>query len=339
MPLYAADLGVSGLTDVGVQEIADDKSEAVARTETGVTELGTTGIYYREWTLNSSTALLHWTSTGTPTAFAVGSATERDIDTINTNVSTLLGRVTSTLFSGITSLAEWLGLIAGKQTPDATALSEVRATGAGSGTYDATTDSQEAILDSLGAGSGARSVTITVNDGTTVLENAVVRMSSGIESYTQTTDVSGEATFNLDDATWTVAITKAGYSYGGTTLAVSADATATYSMAQAVTSPATDPDMCALEVYSEDLLGAKVEGLRIFLELSTYGSSGSTLLSIGKQELVTDSDGYATDEFPRTDTMDQSGRVYLVNCPEAGLHDAQITLTGASANLADRLSA
>jgi len=51
------------------------------------------------------------------------------------------------LFTGITSLAEWLGLIAGKQTGDATARTEVRATGAGSGTFDETTDSLEAVRD------------------------------------------------------------------------------------------------------------------------------------------------------------------------------------------------
>ena len=51
------------------------------------------------------------------------------------------------MFVGITVLAEWLGAIAGKQASDATAQTEMRATGAGSGTYDATTDSQEAIRD------------------------------------------------------------------------------------------------------------------------------------------------------------------------------------------------
>lgn len=60
--------------------------------------------------------------------------------------------VTAALFSGITSLAQWLGLIAGKQTGNTTARTELRATGAGSGTYDETTDSNEAIKDSIAAG-------------------------------------------------------------------------------------------------------------------------------------------------------------------------------------------
>ena len=81
-----------------------------------------------------------------------GASVSADIATVDANVDTLLTRITSTLFSGITSLAEWLGLIAGKQTGDATARAEVRATGAGSGTYDETTDSLEAVRDHVGDG-------------------------------------------------------------------------------------------------------------------------------------------------------------------------------------------
>jgi hypothetical protein len=69
------------------------------------------------------------------------------LDIVDTNVDTLLVRITSTIFSGITSLAEWLGMIAGKQTGDATALTEIKATGAGSGTFDPITDAVEAIRD------------------------------------------------------------------------------------------------------------------------------------------------------------------------------------------------
>ena len=83
-----------------------------------------------------------------------GLATSSALTSLQTDVTTLLGRVTATLFSGITSLAEWLGLLAGKQTPDATALTEIRASGAGSGTYDATTDSLEAVRDNQSDGGG-----------------------------------------------------------------------------------------------------------------------------------------------------------------------------------------
>jgi hypothetical protein len=81
-----------------------------------------------------------------------------------------------------------------------------------------------------GSGTGARTVTITVNDGTTVLENAIVRMTEGANSFTALTNSSGVAVFNLDDATYTVAVTKPGYSYSGTSLVVNGTETATYSM-------------------------------------------------------------------------------------------------------------
>lgn len=68
----------------------------------------------------------------------------------SSGVTTLLSRVPSGIFTGITSLAQWLGLIAGKQTGNSTARTELRATGAGSGTFDETTDSVEAIRDNMG---------------------------------------------------------------------------------------------------------------------------------------------------------------------------------------------
>lgn len=58
-----------------------------------------------------------------------------------------IGLVLKTAFAGLTSLAEWLGLIAGKQTANATAKSEIQATGAGSGTFDEATDSLEGMRD------------------------------------------------------------------------------------------------------------------------------------------------------------------------------------------------
>jgi len=81
-----------------------------------------------------------------------------------------------------------------------------------------------------GSGSGARTVTITVNDGTTVLENCIVRLTEGANTFTALTNSSGVAVFNLDDATYTVGITKPGYTYSGTSLVVNGTETATYSM-------------------------------------------------------------------------------------------------------------
>ncbi len=66
---------------------------------------------------------------------SVGSLTGHTVQTGNTFAK----------FAGITLLAEWLGALAGKQAANSTALTEIKASGAGSGTYDEGTDSLEAV--------------------------------------------------------------------------------------------------------------------------------------------------------------------------------------------------
>jgi len=104
-----------------------------------------------------------------------GLATSSALSSLQADVTTLLGRITSTLFSGITSLAQWLGLLAGKQTGNSTARTELRATGAGSGTFDETTDSAEALRD---RGDAAW----TTATGFSTLDAAGVRTAVGLAS-------------------------------------------------------------------------------------------------------------------------------------------------------------
>lgn len=158
-------------------------------------------------------------------------ATAANLSTVSTNVSTLLTRIPAALFSGITSLAQWLGLIAGKQTGDSTARTELRATGAGSGTYDETTDSAQAIRDR----GDAAWITAT---GFSTLDAAGVRTAVGLASAnldTQLGDIPTVAEFEartllaaayFDPAADTVAnvttvgsvTTKTGYSLASTGL-------------------------------------------------------------------------------------------------------------------------
>lgn len=95
-----------------------------------------------------------WANVGSPTTTLGLSGTTikavTDAVADSAGITTLLSRIPSGLFTGITSLAQWLGLMAGKQTGNSTARTEVRATGGGSGTYDETTDSQEAVRDNMG---------------------------------------------------------------------------------------------------------------------------------------------------------------------------------------------
>lgn len=85
-------------------------------------------------------------------------ATSANQTTMDGKLDTLLTRITATLFAGITSLANWLGAMAGKHAPDATAETEINATGAGGGDFSAVTDSLQANRDSGGGGGGGTNV-------------------------------------------------------------------------------------------------------------------------------------------------------------------------------------
>lgn len=124
----------------------------------------------------------------------------------SSGVTTLLTRIPSGLFTGITSLAQWLGLIAGKQTGNSTARTEIRATGAGSGTFDETTDSIEALRDrgdtawitATGFSThsaadvwavGTRTLTAIDEDSTTLDLDATIRAAVGMSSANMDTQL------------------------------------------------------------------------------------------------------------------------------------------------------
>ncbi len=142
------------------------------------------------------------TQLGYPTgdAFArlgapAGASVSADVAAIKTDTGNLVTRITSGLFTGITSLAQWLGLIMGKQTGNSTARTEVRATGAGSGTYDETTDSLQAIVDT------GIDVTVTL---TPAQSDEVVAAEQGVDiSIRRHVDYAKTLTGMTIDANWT----------------------------------------------------------------------------------------------------------------------------------------
>jgi hypothetical protein len=112
------------------------------------------------------------------------------------------------------------------------------------------------------AGSGAQVVTITVQDIAspfTVLANASVRMSEGANNYIAITNSSGIAVFALDPATYSVSITKGGYSFTPTTLVVPASATPhTYSMTALTSTTVSDPGELTGYIYAYNEFGVVV---------------------------------------------------------------------------------
>jgi hypothetical protein len=158
-------------------------------------------------------------------------------------------------------------------------------------------DSQlDAILATGGSsGTGARTVLVTVNDGTDPLESVRVRYTKGAETYVASTNASGQATFHLDDGTWAVARTLPGYTAPATTLVVDGDKTPTYSMT-AVTPTASDPGFITGYLYCYDEEGAVEQGVSLQLALYTPGS-----------------DAYGYDSRTRTATSDANGLVEFTN--------------------------
>ena len=84
---------------------------------------------------------------GTRAALGMSSANlDTQLSDIDTDVNTLLSRITSTLFNGMTSLPNWLRTLTRKDTADSTAKSEINNSG---GAFDEATDSLEAGAENL----------------------------------------------------------------------------------------------------------------------------------------------------------------------------------------------
>ena len=114
-----------------------------------------------------------------------------------------------------------------------------------------------ALTSAGNAGTGANTVTLTVKQGATPLENAVIGAVEGVNDYIATTNASGQAVFNLDNASYTIAIYKSGYSFAGATLVVSGTTAATYLMSQITIPTSANPDTVTAYINLYDEAGAK----------------------------------------------------------------------------------
>ncbi len=287
---------------------------------------GSTGVYTFTYSVSSAAAEegLRIVATG-----AVGASARRadfncavvDYDSI-TLLNSINAKVqnlppdpadASDIAASFVKIRRYLQLMARKDaaiaTDNATELGELNADGgSGAGSFDNTTDSEQAIVDrgnaawitgggGGGGGSGARTITVTVNDGVNPLQNANVRFTLNADSFVLQTDASGQCTFNLDDGTWLVAISLAGYSFAGTTLAVAADASVAYSMTQVVITPSSPGFTTGyLTVYDET--GVAESGVTI---TATVWDIADSLT------------GSSFDATPRTATSDAQGLVQFAN--------------------------
>jgi hypothetical protein len=133
---------------------------------------------------------------------------------------------------------------------------------------------------------GARGVTITVTDGTDAVPGASVAVRNGLFRHTATTNSLGIVTFGLDDATYTVSITKPGYSFAGATLVVDGDESETYEMSPIVISLPSGPTTATyyLTCYKSD--GTPESGVTLSYRLEK--PPAGTGASYNRDQLETD---------------------------------------------------
>lgn len=209
---------------------------------------------------------------------AAGSAA-KVLSDAGTGVATLVARITSAVYNTLVDLAQMI---------------------VNDGTVNAQWSSTAMANIPVAGGTGARTVTITVRDpSASPIQNATVRISRTGESFALQTNASGVATFSLDDATWTVAITATGFSFSPVSLVVAANVSQTYSMTAAgggVTPSETPLTTGFWTVYGVN--GTIQAGAQVSIQASSP-PTGST--------------GIVMEDAVRTATADNNGVVQFNN--------------------------
>jgi hypothetical protein len=158
----------------------------------------------------------------------------------------------------------------------------------------------------VSTGTGARVVQITVNDGANLLEGARVRVTKGAESYVCSTDSLGRVNsgsgFSLDDGTWAISISLAGYTFTPTTLVVDGTESQTYSMT-AETIPASSDSLITGYSYCYDHEGVVEADVEIEMRLDELTGTGVIL-----------------DTATRTETSSVTGLVAFTNIFPGGIY-------------------
>lgn len=196
------------------------------------------------------------------------------------------------------------------------------------------------------AGSGANAITVTVTDGTDPLQNAIVTLYDGATlAGSLSTDASGNASFSLAVATYTVAIVKANYSFTPTTRTVTGNQAGTLvndlemTAGSVITAP-SDPSLCRLVGFMRNPHGAVVPNAKVVMRMTS--PTAPTDQSVTYQDFIiagrlvdaeTDATGQLDTEILRTDLLDTAGWTWTIECKKAGVTLEGITLTTATKDL------
>lgn len=195
------------------------------------------------------------------------------------------------------------------------------------------------------SGSGAFTVTVTVTDtSSAAVPNANVRVTSGITSLVATTNGSGVATFALDAATWAIAITKPGYSFTPSAIAVTTSANFAETLTPVVIpAPPSGSNLCNVFGFFETLSGAANHGpipITFALSVPSATATGGWVL-IGTPISAVIAGGQLCAYFggpnyvplARNDSITPDSTTYLVTCAQVGLNATPLTLAATAYNL------
>ena len=146
-----------------------------------------------------------------------------------------------------------------------TGATKIARTGADGDTLETISDQIDGIMGSTGT--GARTISVTVNNGVDPLEKATVRFSEGANTYVGQTSPIGLILFSLDDFTFDLAISKSGHSFTPTTLVVDGDKTEVYSMTiDAIDPPPNASTTTGVGTYLDEK-GVEEEGVTVTVQI------------------------------------------------------------------------
>jgi len=180
---------------------------------------------------------------------------------------------------------------------DATASIDAASVRTALGMASANLDSQlseiQSSVDAIntGAGSGAHTVTITVNDGTNPLQNATVTAwVNNSQQGSVATNASGVGVLALDSATYTLNVTCPGYDGSSSSLVVNGNVSHTYSLTQTNITPSTGSQTTAY-LTVVDATGAAKAGVSVRLTITALATGTGLAVDDPSSVAVTGSNG------------------------------------------------
>lgn len=193
----------------------------------------------------------------------------------------------------------------------------------GAGWTDETLVSIQSAAEGSG-GTGARTVVVTVTGGGDALQGASVRLTKSGISYVLATSALGVATFSLDDGTYALAVSLAGWAFTPTSVVVDGNEAVSAAMTQVVIPAPTEPDACVVYTYARDIHGAAEASVPVVFRLEAVdGLEGSAFA--GETHSVTSAaDGLVQVQLPqgaRAAVFDRNSRWRMFDVPAAASYE------------------